>query len=357
MGMGVFKRLLLIVILMAGCGMPRWMGAETAPVSSTVDLRRHPTGGAIPIPVALGLYVTDLVGIDETRESFELGGYLIARWHDPRLATGDGNDRQNGNNRMRKFRKEDIWTPPIEAANSISHNVNSYSIEADESGDVTLIERFNSVLSNTFRLKKFPFDTQVLQVEYEPFFSAKREIQFASGTLPGTGFRERGLSDLAAWQVRGVRYVTGAVASDGSLPENKEALFQITIHRRPGFYIWKIFLPIMIMSLIPMVVFWIDPKEFDWLLKVPMTMLLSMVAFEFAIVRDLPRIGYITFLDSVVTASFAFFFLVMIEIPTAYLTQKGGLRAEAVKMHAAGRWIYPAAYFAVLLILALRFLA
>lgn len=356
MGTGVFKRLLLIAILITGCSMPKAIAAEM-PVSSPADLRQHPTGGKMPVPVTLGLYITDLVGIDETRESFELDGYLIARWHDPRLAAAGGENSRNGNDRVRKFRMEDIWTPPIEAANSISHKINSYSIEADKNGDVTLIERFNSVLSNTYALKKFPFDTQLLQVEYEPFLSAQPEIQFASGTLPGTGFRERGHIDLAAWRVQDVRYVTETVAKDGSLPEGKEALFQITIHRRPGFYIWKIFLPIIIMSLIPMVVFWIDPKEFDWLLKVPMMMLLSMVAFEFAIMRDLPRIGYVTFLDAVMTASFAFFFLVMIEIPAVYLTQKGNLRPRIVKVHAAGRWIYPAAYFAVLLILAIRFLA
>jgi hypothetical protein len=154
-----------------------------------------------------------------------------------------------------------------------------------------------------------------------------------------------------------MRYVTESVASDGTLPSSRDALFQITIHRQPGFYIWKIFLPMAIMSLIPMVVFWIDPKEFDWLLKVPMMMLLSMVAFEFAIVRDLPRIGYMTFLDAVITTSFAFFFLVMIGITTAYLVQKGRLRPQVVKAFAAGRWAYPTAYVTVLLILAFCFFA
>ena len=54
--------------------------------AAVVDLRQHPTGGRTPVEVAVGLYITNLVAIDETRESFEVGGYLTARWLDPRLA-------------------------------------------------------------------------------------------------------------------------------------------------------------------------------------------------------------------------------------------------------------------------------
>jgi hypothetical protein len=33
-------------------------------------------------------------------------------------------------------------------------------------------------------------------------------------------------------------------------------------------YLWKIFLPLMMITLVPIVVFWIDVKEFDWIVKV-----------------------------------------------------------------------------------------
>lgn len=111
------------------------------------------------------------------------------------------------------------------------------------------------------------------------------------------------------------------------------------------------------MTLIPSAVFWIDPKEFDWLLKIPMTMLLAMVAFQFTITRDLPRIGYITLLDAVFLASFVFCFLGTIEITLVYLLQKYGRRSLAEKLHKAGRGVYPLGYFAVLLTLAVGFLA
>ena len=88
-----------------------------------------------------------------------------------------------------------------------------------------------------------------------------------------------------------------------------------------------------------------------------MTMLLSMVAFEFTVARDLPRIGYVTFLDAVFLASFAFCFFCIIEITAVFLMQNAGMRAPAVRLHSAGKWAYPLAYFVILLFLAVCFMA
>ena len=92
-------------------------------------------------------------------------------------------------------------------------------------------------------------------------------------------------------------------------------------------------------------------------MKIPMTMLLSMVAFEFTVTRDLPRVGYLTFLDAVFLAGFAFCFLGIFEITIVYLLQKYNRRPLAVKLHSAGKWAYPLAYFGVVFILAIGFLA
>ncbi len=36
-------------------------------------------------------------------------------------------------------------------------------------------------------------------------------------------------------------------------------------------------------------VFWVDILEFDWQMKLPIAVMLELVAFEFAVARDLPR--------------------------------------------------------------------
>jgi hypothetical protein len=110
------------------------------------------------------------------------------------------------------------------------------------------------------------------------------------------------------------------------------------------------------MTFIPAVAFWIDVSQFDWVLKIPMTMLLSMVALEFTIARDLPRIGYMTLLDAVFLASFAFCFFCIVEITFVFLLQLHGRRELAVRLHRMGRWAYPVGYFCLIGLLAVCFL-
>jgi hypothetical protein len=326
---------------------------DAKPAKSEVDLRKHPTDGKTPVDVSVGLYITNVAAIDESRESFEVGGILSGTWHDPRLVSTSG----QGQDKPREFRLEDLWTPAIEAANAISHRTNQYSLVADKDGTVTYRERFDAVYSNSFALRKFPFDTQVLRFEYQPFVTSASQFQFAPQALPGTGISPADNAPLAGWRLEDVTYSADKLTGIPFLPATHEALFQIVAKRRSGFYIWKIFLPLIMITMIPVVVFWIDVKEFDWILKIPITMLLSMVAFAFTITRDLPKIGYLTFFDSVLLLSFTFCFFCTFEILLVYLLQNHGRRPLAVRLHTAGRWAYPMAYFTVVLILAIGFLA
>jgi hypothetical protein len=321
--------------------------------AAAVDLRQHPTGGRTPVEVSVGLYITNLVAIDETRESFEVGGYLTARWLDARLALPKD---QADARATRNFRVEELWTPAIEAANSISHKTSQYFLAADRNGTVTYIERFEAVLSSEYDLRKFPFDIQELQFEIQPFLSAASEIRFAPQPLAFSGISPEQHTELAAWQFKDLQYSAEKVTHVPSFPAGNEALFQLMVTRRSGFYIWKAFVPLLLMTLIPAVVFWIDVAQFDWVLKIPMTMLLAMVALQFTIARDLPRIGYMTLLDAVFLASFTFCFLCIVEITVVFLLQLRGRRELAVKLHRAGKWAYPLSYFCLLGLLSICFL-
>jgi hypothetical protein len=343
----VYRGLWLLLILATGSAF-----AATKPPA--IDLRQHPTDTKTPIDIAIGMYITNIVSIDETRESFEVGGFVTAEWQDPRLVVA-ADDRTTP--AKRSFAKEDLWTPAIEGANTVAFKTYQYSLEADRSGKVTYWERFDGTFSSALELAKFPFDTQVMRFEFQPFVSTAAHIHFASNTLPVTGISPEQHTDLAAWELKGLSYKATTVVSD-HLPEPlQEALFELTVKRRPGFYVWKIFLPLLMMAVIPIFGFWLDVKDIDWALKIPMTMLLSTVALEFTVTRDLPRVGYITFLDAVFLVSFVFFFLSVLEIALAYRLHVAGHRPLALKLHAAAKWGYPIAYVFTLVVMSVFFLA
>ena len=135
------------------------------------------------------------------------------------------------------------------------------------------------------------------------------------------------------------------------MPARPQALFEVEVRRRSEFYLFKIILPMMLMAAIPWVVFWLDPKDFAGEMGVPLSIVLSMVAFQLSISRDLPRVAYITFLDALFLTSFIFTVLCIAEIAVSYILQSHNHLRLAIKMHRAARWAFPLAYFCLMLLL------
>src|SRR5262249_18438057 len=89
--------------------------------------------------------------------------------------------------------------------------------------------------------------------------------------------------------------------------------------------------------------------EFDWQMKIPLTVMLAMIAFDFAIARDLPRVSYLTFLDSVLLTSFVFAFLAVVETLSVHVFVLRDRESLAQRLHAQARWIAPLAYCVTIL--------
>lgn len=275
-------------------------------------------------------------------------GYLTLQWHDPRLAL----DGPQATGATRTLSLDEVWTPPIEATNVISHRAGSFVLQANDSGDVRYVERTDATVSTSYSLRDFPFDTQFLDIRIEPFLPSVSEVKFAPQPLSWTGRDVEREAGLAAWEIHGLRYSTSNVKAEGSsMPARPQALFEIEVKRRSEFYLFKIILPMMLMAAIPWIVFWLDPKDFAGEMGVPLSIVLSMVAFQLSISRDLPRVAYITFLDALFLTSFIFTVLCIAEIAVSYTLQSHNHLPFAIKMHRTARWAFPLAYFCLMLLL------
>ena len=340
-----WRVLCVLAVLAPFCGIPP-VTADHANLSkpgatNAIDLREHPFQRKKPVEVALGLYISNLAVVEETREQFQIEGYFTVEWDDPRLALPE-ESRVQGH--LRKLNPDDLWTPPLETANMISHRRNSFELTADDSGHLRYVERTDTTVSAYYSLRKFPFDSQTLEFEIEPFMPAAQEFTFASRPASPTGSDSAAAAGLAAWEIKALRYTTRHVESRSGMPARSQALFQVIIRRHSGFYIWKIFLPMILMASIPWAVFWYEVHDFSGQMSVPLAITLSMVAFQLSIAKDLPRVGYMTFLDAVFLTSFIFVFLSIVEIVIVYVLQVRKRSALAEHIRRTARWGFPVAY-------------
>ena len=90
-----------------------------------------------------------------------------------------------------------------------------------------------------------------------------------------------------------------------SLPSSGvELVFEI--ERDFQYYLFKVIFPIILILLVSWSVFWIHPKELESKLTITIVCLLSLIAYNFVIDEDLPKLSYLTILDYVVLLSYVF---------------------------------------------------
>ena len=107
------------------------------------------TPAQLPIKVSIGLYVSNLAGLDQTSETFDATGYLMYTWRDSRLAY---KPQQNETSRGSSLDK--IWHPAIEMVNFKSSTNSDTSVDILPDGTVLAQERFAKTLSSGLTLQK-----------------------------------------------------------------------------------------------------------------------------------------------------------------------------------------------------------
>ncbi len=292
----------------------------------------------------VGLYITNLADIDEVHERVELDGYLIVSWKDPRLATAPA--ASNGADHWQRYREGQIWTPSLELANAAARRERlSFSILANAQGSVRYVEQFDAQVSSDFLLRQFPFDKQNLQVIVQPLLTDTTQLKLSVDRVSSCVGAQTWV-ELPDWNIGGLAATAETLKIRNVVGDIPQIRFDLKVRRRAAFYLWKVFLPILIMVLVSWSVFWIELSQFDWQAKIAVTTMLTLVAFSFAIERNLPRIGYLTFFDGVFLTSFVFIFLVMIEITLIHVLHLRKRESAAAAIHSASRWVFPLAYFA-----------
>lgn len=306
------------------------------------------------IPIRLGLYVLNLVALDEVGQTFTFTAYMTETWNDPRLAFTPG---AGENERSRRYyKKSAIWFPLLNFDNSAAPRVLSgYLLSGTPDGTINYTEKFSARLSSNMQLRAFPFDSQDLEIVVHPFTGQASRILLSVDPRT-TGISQAAYTPLPLWHTGRVNYRTIAGETEPNDEVRSHLSFQIHVVRSSEYYIYRIFLPLILMVAVSWGVLWIPPSDLNSQLLISVTTLLTLVAFSVSLSNVLPPVAYLTFQDIFFLDSFFFIMLSIGESLIVHSVFHQSGHHAALKARRATRLLVPILFVVTVPILTFIFL-
>ena len=173
-----------------------------------------------------------------------------------------------------------------------------------------LLISFLLTLSNKYLFQNFPFDKQILQLDFLENSSENLKTNvwlsriwlFDSDYI--TNFVDE--NSLFDWNVNSysVNYFDQTDINYGVTSYGISNTFEI--QRNATYYLFKIIGPIFLILIVCWSVMWLTAREVESRLTVTTVCLLSLVAYNFVIDQDLPRLAYFTKMDYIISLSYLF---------------------------------------------------
>ena len=162
----------------------KWCFAAIALIFSLPSARAIESGmpnpPSKPTIVKCGLFILDIVDIDDVNETFEAEIAIVATWKDPRLAFDPEVEGTEKKIFQGEFQFNELftgWWPQLVIINQIGRgDTNAIKISVLPDGEVTYLEQRNVRLETPMALYDYPFDTQNLRAFMIPFGNMSEEV-------------------------------------------------------------------------------------------------------------------------------------------------------------------------------------
>ena len=323
-----------------------------------------------PIIVKADLLIEDIHQINGKDLDFESSFTLWLHWKDERIAnvlkkldlfTGKGKPLflcdYSPDTVIGKKRK--IFDPVVEFFNrkgkpSFESGLQDW-IEIFSDGTVQSRLRDKAKFKAKFDFRRFPFDNQILSYElWSEFPSFMVEIypdepgmSDYKETLYAFGDQEDGII-IPGWELKNVNYENYSYIENDGYPYTG-FLLHLEVHRMSAYYLFKIIIPIMFILVISWSVFWVRGSQLEAKVNVTIVCLLSLIAYNFIIDEDLPKLAYLTFLDSFILLSYFYTGIATVLCVYSFVKKlSSGKDISIIDLRA--RWIGPLSYFGILFV-------
>ncbi|CAA0100945.1 Proton-gated ion channel [Halioglobus japonicus] len=313
-----------------------------------------PNPPSSPTEVKLGVFLADIIDMDEVEEAFQAELILIAQWNDPRLAFDPSVEGADYKLFQGEFQFNELftgWWPQLLIVNEIGNgDINAVRITVRPDGTVRYKDQRNVTLETPMALQSFPFDVQTLQASLISFgdYSDQVKLVVDQNVLGATEeYAEVNQKvNIAQWDLLNLDLTAGTADFRyyGTKAEFSEITMTITLERKSSNMLWKVMFPLVLLVSLMWAVFWMDIENLADRLNVAFIGILTIVAYQFLIDGSMPRISYFTFTDAVLLYSFIVMCLCIYESLLVNSLWKRGHRNAAKRIDTAAHWAFPVVY-------------
>jgi hypothetical protein len=308
-----------------------------------------------PIEVQTGLKILRISAVDSANENFSVVGSFRMDWTDPRLAFSP--DSCNCSVKLYTDKEVDRFLvdvgsrwPAFTFFNQLGNRwISNRAAAIWPDGSARYAESFNTTFQADFDFRQYPFDTQTfpifLDLLYPTAVYTMTELPGYSGIDPAHGEDEFIISDLTA----AASTVTPSAADD---PVSR-LTFSFSAPRHLNYYVLQVFLPIVLIILISWFTFFL--RDYTRRIEAAAANILLFIAFSWSLASNYPRLGYLTFLDAIMTVTFTVNVLVLLYNVVMKRLESQGKAERVERIDDVLDWAYPLSYAALIGMVALLF--
>jgi hypothetical protein len=234
-------------------------------------------GGGEPERLTAGVYLLNIGKIDLQTGSYDLDFYFWLSTSNPAI----------------DFTKQ---KPSFDFMNSMNAKVEPSRIEPNY-----YEVRVKGTFLKNMDFRNYPFDTQQVTVEVEGFDTTDKLV-FVPDTA-ASGYDS--LVNVPGWNLGETK--SSVVVHRYPDQSFSRYIFSFDIQRAPLSSFLKSIFPVVIITTIAMLAFWMSPTNFAPRIGLAASTLLAAVAAHLNAANQLPPIGYLTLMDKVMIVAYALF--------------------------------------------------
>lgn len=284
----------------------------------------EPNAGGIQ-DISLRFFLTNISEIKDMEESYTADFMIRVTWLDPSYKG------KFKNTQILAPDKVNIPTFTVLNERELRKSLGE-SVQVDPDGTLSIMYRFTGKLSHVGDYSDFPFDHQNFKIifvfghkDYRLIIDSKNvgvaKTKFSSG-----------------WNFKNEKFYTQTYhpAEHLSFPS---VIFEIEGKRQIGYYLWKVFFPMLLILIMAWGALWIHPNELETRVNISVTANLTLIAYWFVLASMIPQISYFSKIDVFIIGSLSLVFLSFIAVVWTYrIYEKDEEKGE--KVQAIFKWFH-----------------